>query len=69
MKKYAYDLLLMIKLDNEDIWYIDDMGGCQIWFPKKSKGWIMEKFSIFGLVGIGVGEIFEYNFLRLEFFG
>ena len=30
MKKYAYDLLLMIKLDNEDIWYIDDMGGYQI---------------------------------------
>ena len=28
-----------------------------------------KKTPIFGVVGIGVGEIFEYNFWKLEFFG
>ena len=66
------DILLMTKLDNENIWYIDDMSWYQIWFLKKPKGWTFIaiffeiKYNpytpIFGLVGIGVGEILEWNF-------
>ena len=62
----------MTKLDNEHIWYIDDMSWYQIWFLKKPKGWtFIAIFSeitqheqnpytpIFGLQGIGVAEISE----------